>query len=140
MDAAALCALAATLNRVVAAESDYAVGAGCPDIGFGALPATGTIRSQAGAYYPETGQIELAPDLDLSDAVGQSYLLHELVHAAQFAAGADAKAACPAALEAEAYTVQARYLRAHGNPREAVMLTVLADQLGSCHMDEAAQY
>ena len=90
------------------------------------------MRSQAGAFCPDTGAIELAPDLDLSDAFGQSYLLHELVHAAQYANGAQDNARCPAVLEAEAYTVQSDFLRARGLGREAVTMRLLAGQLGTC--------
>jgi len=129
-----LCPLVADLNAVISQETGYAPPP-CPAIGFAALPAAGALRSQAGAFFPETGAIELAPDLDLTDAFGQSYLLHELVHAAQFANGAQAAARCPAMLEAEAYTVQSDFLRARGLGREAVMMRLLAGQLGTCAPD-----
>ncbi len=126
-----LCKLVADLNAVIAQNTRYTPPL-CPHIGFVALPAAGTLRSQAGAYHPETGAIELAPDLDLADAFGQSYLLHELVHAAQYANGAHLAARCPAALEAEAYALQADFLRARNLGREAVLMRLLATQLGSC--------
>ena len=126
-----LCPLVAELNTVIARETRY-IPPPCPAIGFAALPASGTLRSQAGAYYPESGSIELAPDLDLTEAFGQSYLLHELVHAAQYANDAQASARCPQTLEAEAYSVQSDFLRAHGLGREAMLMRFLADQLGSC--------
>ncbi|MGL6209707.1 MAG: DUF6647 family protein [Paracoccaceae bacterium] len=126
-----LCPLVATLNAVIEAETPYTPPP-CPKIGFSVLPEGGTMRSQGGAYFPETGAIELAPDLDLATPYGQSYLLHELAHAAQFANGADARAPCPALLEAEAYSIQADFLRAHGLPREALMVRMLADVLGQC--------
>lgn len=126
-----LCPLVAELNTVIVAETGLAPPP-CPVIGFAALPVSGAMRSQAGAYFPETGAIELAPDLDLTAPFGQSYLLHELVHAAQYASGAQLKARCPAVLEAEAYRVQAGFLRARGFGREAVMMTMLAGQLGAC--------
>jgi hypothetical protein len=129
--AAEPCALVEELNAYLSANSDYAAVA-CPKIGFSALPATGAVRSQAGAYFPDTGRIELAPDLDLNNAYGKSFLLHEMVHAAQFATGADRRASCPAALEAEAYRIQAGYLHQAGLTREAVLTGFLADQLGSC--------
>lgn len=127
-----VCTLAERLDRIVVAETGYPSARACPEVGFGALPEGAQMRSQAGAFDPATGRIELAPDLDLSDPFGQSYLLHEMVHAAQFAAGAHLHAPCPAALEAEAYTVQANFLRDQGLGREAVMLRVMADHLGSC--------
>ena len=126
-----LCPLVADLNGVVAAETGYTTPP-CPDIGFADLPSGTELRSQAGAYYPDTGRIELTPDLDLTTAYGQSYLLHELVHAAQYASGAEARAACPAALEAEAYGVQARFLIAKGDRDGALTLFVLGTQLGNC--------
>ena len=126
-----LCALVADLNAVIVQETEY-LPPPCPTIGFAVLPVAGAVRSQAGAYFPATGAIELAPDLDLAEAFGQSYLLHELVHAAQYSGGAQLIVRCPAMLEAEAYSVQAGFLRAHGLGREAVMMRLLADQLGTC--------
>lgn len=130
--AADLCPLAEALNKIVLAETGYPTPP-CPMIGFSTLPEGDTaVRSQAGAFLPESGRIELAPDLDLGSAYGQSYLLHELVHAAQYANGAQTRAPCPAALEAEAYTVQAHFLRERGLGQDALLISLLADQLGSC--------
>jgi hypothetical protein len=126
-----LCPLVAELNAYLVAHSDYAV-IECPEIGFALPAAAGGVRSQAGAYFPLTGRIELAPDLDLASAEGRSFLLHEMAHAAQFAAGTDQRVPCPAALEAEAYRLQARYLQDAGLTREALLTGFLADQLGSC--------
>ncbi|MGL4236227.1 DUF6647 family protein [Tabrizicola sp.] len=126
-----LCPLVAELNTYLTANSNYDAVA-CPEIGFSALPAEGAMRSQAGAYFPDTGDIELAADLDLEGAYGQSFLLHEMVHAAQFAAGADQRVRCPAELEAEAYRLQAGFLRDNGLSREAMLTDFLASQLGSC--------
>jgi hypothetical protein len=138
VQAADLCPLAEALNKVVASETAYALPP-CPRIGFSTLPEGGTaVHSQAGAFLPESGRIELAPDLDLTSAYGQSYLLHELVHAAQYANGAQTRAPCPAALEAEAYGVQAHFLREHGLGQEALVVSLLADQLGNC--GQAADY
>lgn len=129
--AADLCPLVAALNRQLAAGTDYQP-IPCPDIGVSVLEGQPGMRSQAGAYFPETGRIELAPDLDLTTVYGQSFLLHEMVHAAQFAEGADAEAPCPAALEAEAYRVQAQFLQEAGLGRDALLTRMLGDQLGSC--------
>lgn len=125
------CALVAELNRVLTETTEYAP-VPCPEIGFSALEDAPGMRSQAGAYFPRTGRIELAPDLDLATAYGQSFLLHEMVHAAQFAAGADRTAPCLAALEAEAYAVQAQFLQAAGLGRDAVLTRMIGGQLGSC--------
>jgi len=126
-----LCPLVARLNAVIVRDTAHTPPP-CPVIGFSRLPEGGVLRSQAGAFFPDTGAIELAPDLDLSTAFGQSYLLHELVHAAQYASGAHKVARCPQSLEAEAYGLQSDFLRAAGLGREAVMMRLLADQLGSC--------
>ena len=128
-----LCPLVADLNRVLVSSTDYSA-IPCPEIGFAALDGQSGMRSQAGAYFPETGRIELAPDLDLTAAYGQSFLLHEMVHAAQFAEGADSRAPCPAALEAEAYRVQADFLQQAGLTRDALLTRMLGDHLGSCGM------
>ncbi len=135
--AADVCALAMDMEARIAERLGYAPGAACPEIAF-ALPVAGAVqRSQAGAYDPMTGQINLAPDLDLSTVYGQSFLLHELVHAAQYRAGRDRAVPCPAALEAEAYGEQADFLMEAGLSREAVLTRALGAQLGGC---EATQY
>ena len=126
-----LCPLVTDLNRVLVSSTDYSA-IPCPEIGFAALDGQSGMRSQAGAYFPETGRIELAPDLDLTAAYGQSFLLHEMVHAAQFTEGADSQAPCAAALEAEAYRVQAEFLHQAGLTRDALLTRMLGDQLGSC--------
>jgi hypothetical protein len=127
----ALCPLVAELNHILVASTGYPP-VSCPEIGFSVLGDKSGLRSQAGAYFPDTGKIELAPDLDLTTAYGQSFLLHELVHAAQFAERADLRARCPAALEAEAYRVQAQFLQEAGLWRDALLTRMLGDQLGSC--------
>lgn len=126
-----LCTLVERLNVVVLRDTGYPPPP-CPQIGFAALARSTTERSQAAAFNPATGAVELAADLDLTAPFGQSYLLHELVHAAQYANGAQTRASCPAALEAQAYTVQADFLRAHDLGREAVLVQMLAWHLGSC--------
>lgn len=126
-----LCPLVGALNRVLVESTGYAA-IPCPEIGFAALDGQPGMRSQAGAYFPETGRIELAPDLDLSTSYGQSFLLHEMVHAAQFAEGVEAEAPCTAALEAEAYRVQAQFLQQAGLTRDALLTRMLGEQLGAC--------
>jgi hypothetical protein len=126
-----LCPLVADLNLALVTATNYAPVA-CPEIGFALLEGQPGLRSQAGAYFPDSGRIELAPDLDLTTAYGQSFLLHEMVHAAQFAERADRAARCPAALEAEAYRVQAEFLQEAGLTRDALFTRMLGDQLGTC--------
>lgn len=126
-----LCPQVAELNLALVRATDYAPVA-CPEIGFALLEDQPGLRSQAGAYFPDSGRIELAPDLDLTTAYGQSFLLHEMVHAAQFAEGADTEAPCPEALEAEAYRVQAAFLHQAGLTRDALFTRMLGEQLGTC--------
>ena len=76
------------------------------------------------AYSPARHEILLHEEADLDSVVGRSYLVHELVHAHQFAAGVHHDAPCTGTLEGEAYRVQARYLRKHG-ARDAAFTTQL---------------
>lgn len=131
-----LCDLALSLDAEVAEVTGYPHTAVCPDIRFGPLGGAAAQRSQAGAYYPETGAIELAEHLDLATAEARGFLLHGLVHAAQYRAGRQHNAACPAALEAEAYALQADYLFREGATKEAAMSRLLSGLLGACE----AQY
>jgi hypothetical protein len=126
-----LCPLVTELNQVLVDRTDYSA-IPCPAIGFTALDSQPGMRSQAGAYFPETGRIELAPDLRMETAYGQGFLSHEMVHAAQFAEGADSRVPCTAALEAEAYLVQAQFLHDAGLTRDALFTRMLGEQLGTC--------
>jgi hypothetical protein len=114
--------------RIVGVTADPPLSS-CPAIGR-ALPAGG-LRSQAGAFDPVTGRIELAADLDLATPWGQGFLLHELAHAAQ-ARGGRIGRTCEGALEAEAYALQADFLREAGAAREARIVTALGAILGQC--------
>jgi hypothetical protein len=102
----------------------------CPAIGRN-LPATGGMRSQAGAFDPVTWRIDLAPDLDLTTPEGQGYLLHELVHHGQARSGRIGRG-CVGLLEAEAYALQAHFLRERGQAKDARMIAALGALLGQC--------
>lgn len=115
--------------RIVAVTGDPPLPA-CPDIGRN-LPATGGMRSQAGAFNPETWRIDLAPDLDLATPVGQGYLLHELVHHAQARGGRTGRG-CVGLLESEAYALQAQFLREVGQTEDARIIGALGALLGQC--------
>jgi hypothetical protein len=130
---AAPCAGLGDLLAFIAAETAYPVPATCPPVErSAALASAPALRSQVGAYVPATGRILLAPELDTTSPLGRSYLLHELVHAAQFRAGAHLRVRCEAELEAEAYRVQTGWLRIQGEFREAMLLDWAADALGRC--------
>jgi hypothetical protein len=133
------CAGVRDLLSFIAAESDYALMTDCPKVERSdALDNSAALRSQVGAYVPATGQILLASDLDTDSLVGRSYLLHELVHAAQYRAGRHLLVACEAELEAEAYHLQTTWLRRQGEFREAMLLDWAAQSLGRCEGAVAA--
>ncbi|GHC43262.1 DUF6647 family protein [Neogemmobacter tilapiae] len=125
-----LCALASKLAAWMAQNSSLPALAACPPIQIGTLPEGDALRAQAGAYDPATGVITLAADLDLGSAYGQSYLLHELAHAAQHQSGLPMH--CHGRLEAQAYALQADFLTAKGLARDAAILRVMGQQLGQC--------
>jgi hypothetical protein len=127
------------LLTFIADQTGYALPEDCPTVSHSALlDAAPALRSQVGAFVPATGQILLAPDLDTGSILGRSYLLHELVHAAQFRAGTEARVRCEGELEREAYRVQTAWLRLHGEGREALLIDWVADALGRCPTDAPA--
>jgi hypothetical protein len=79
----------------------------------------------AAVYVPATREILLADDLDPGTALARSYLVHELVHAQQFASRAHEHVQCPGELEADAYGTQALYLSALGLREEALLLQIM---------------
>jgi hypothetical protein len=86
----------------------------------------------AAVYVPATREILLADDLNPGTLLTRSYLVHELVHAQQFTSGVHEHVRCPGALEADAYGVQALYLRTKGVQEEAFLLQVLGMFQGAC--------
>ncbi|WP_262272747.1 DUF6647 family protein [Microvirga yunnanensis] len=83
-------------------------------------------------YVPATHEILLADDLDPGTPLARSYLVHELVHAQQFANRAHEHASCPGVLEVDAYGTQALYLRTRGLREEAFLLQVMGMLQGAC--------
>jgi hypothetical protein len=86
----------------------------------------------AAIYVPATREILLADELDPSTPLARSYLVHELVHAQQFATHAHERASCPGVLEGAAYGTQALYLRTKGLQDEAFLLQVLGMFQSAC--------
>ena len=84
------------------------------------------------AYVAASGEILLAPDIALSTPLGRSYVVHELVHAHQFESAAHLRAPCPGWLEADAYRVQASYLRKHGFAKDAFAFELLGLLQSAC--------
>lgn len=70
------------------------------------------------ALYDKTGgRVLVAGEIDLTDPVEASVLVHELVHHAQAISGQDF--ACPAAAEKEAYDAQEAWLAETGETLES---------------------
>lgn len=101
------------------------------ELNAGANAAADDALEPAALYDPLANRIRISDDLDLESPVGRSYLLHELVHHLQFAHGQDADN-CVGRLEAEAYRVQARYLREHDFQEEANRQMILGLLLDGC--------
>lgn len=80
-----------------------------------------------GAYIP--GRLVLSSAVwDPASLEAQSYLLHELVHHAQFLSGRDYP--CHAAKEREAYTLQSAWLVEHG--LKPLVTQEWIDKMSSC--------
>jgi hypothetical protein len=86
----------------------------------------------AAVYVPATHEILLADDLDPATALARSYLVHELVHAQQFAEHAHERVSCPGRLESDAYGTQGLYLRTKGLREEATLLQALGMLQAAC--------
>jgi len=100
---------------------------------FGHMPPHRTNGADiAATFNPIGGEVIIADDLDLSAPLGLSFLVHELVHSQQFVAGRHRQVKCVGILEMEAYSVQARFLRARGHPREALLFEVLGFMQATC--------
>jgi hypothetical protein len=93
-------------------------------------------RQVAALYEPARNVISIDAALDLEGPLGRSYLVHELVHALQFAAGRQAQVRCVGLLEAEAYRVQARYLKDHDRQQDANLHTILGLMQAGCAWPE----
>jgi hypothetical protein len=86
----------------------------------------------AAVYVPATREILLADDLDPGTPLARSYLVHELVHAQQFAEHAQERVSCPGVLEADAYGTQALYLSTWGLREEAFLLQIMGMFQSAC--------
>jgi hypothetical protein len=86
----------------------------------------------AAVYVPATREILLADDLDPNTPLARSYLVHELVHAQQFARHLDERVSCPGVLEGDAYGTQALYLRTKGLREEAFLHQLLGMFQSAC--------
>lgn len=116
---ASKCDATAELVAFVSDETGYRGLRACPPV---MVTTTAVLRSMfaeasahgeepLAAFLPGSGQILLSPAIDLTTALGRSYLVHEIVHAAQAVNQRPTSTSCRGLLESEAYWVQARYLR-----------------------------
>jgi hypothetical protein len=131
----------AEAERFVAEETGTAVPDVCvrfanidrlTSLALSAAPGRAHDDAVAAVYVPGTREILLAQDLDPSAPLTRSYLVHELVHAQQFAAGKHLRVSCRGSLEGDAYNAQALYLSTRDHPEDAFLLQVLGMMQSAC--------
>jgi hypothetical protein len=86
----------------------------------------------AAVFIPATREILIAHDLDPITPLARSYLVHELVHAQQFATAKHRRISCLGSLEGDAYDTQAHYLRIAGLEQDAFLLQLLGMLQSAC--------
>ncbi len=84
----------------------------------------------AALYVRATGEILIDAKVDFQNPVDLSYFVHELVHSRQMEA--PETTACVGALEAEAYAIQAAFLRKRERPREALLFDLMGQLQAGC--------
>lgn len=82
-------------------------------------------RELEAAFEPRSKGIFLSETLDLSSPVDLSFLVHELVHAAQFEQSTSGSEQPIGYLEYEAYSLQASFLKSRGFDQEALLYKLL---------------
>ncbi len=84
----------------------------------------------AALYIRATGEILVDAKTDFQDPVDLSFFVHELVHSRQMEA--PETTACVGVLEAEAYAIQAAFLRKQARPREALLFDLMGQLQAGC--------
>lgn len=84
-------------------------------------------------YASDRNTIYLGVNADPKTAYGRAVLVHELVHFLQNKYNHHKDAPCLNALEKDAYTIQAKYMRAHNMEPEFDKFTILMRSL--CDLD-----
>ena len=84
----------------------------------------------AALYIRSTGEIFVDAEINFRDPVDLGYFVHELVHSRQMEASESA--VCVGVLEAEAYAIQAAFLRDQGLPREALLFDLMGQLQAGC--------
>ncbi|MGR3290396.1 MAG: hypothetical protein ACU0C9_04280, partial [Paracoccaceae bacterium] len=89
------------------------------------------------AFLTTSNEILISDEIDLTTLLGRSFLVHEIVHAAQFNSGDIAPESCTGLLESEAYQVQPPYLEKHDLAKEATnfLWMSLMHKSGCTHYD-----
>ena len=100
-------------------------------LGETTLPRSGFLEI-FGSGLDSSGEVLIDQKLDLSNAVDLSFLVHEYVHLHQTENGPLEDVECLGLLEAEAYALQAAFLRTRGFPREALMFDLVGQLQGGC--------
>ncbi len=126
--AATDCSSMRQLVGFVAEETDYPPLQFCPNVRMSSVPELRSKFNKASvygadalaAYLPLSDQILISDEIDLASLLGRSFLVHEIVHAAQFNSRDTAAESCVGLLESEAYRVQASYLKKHDLAEEAL--------------------
>ncbi|WP_316652667.1 DUF6647 family protein [Ovoidimarina sediminis] len=95
--------------------------------GDGGDPGNETV---AALYVRATGEILIDAKTDFRDPVDLSFFVHELVHSRQMEA--PEATACVGVLEAEAYAIQAAFLRKQARPREALLFDLMGQLQAGC--------
>lgn len=134
------CAVVEDLILFVAKENGYPPLRICPRISVTTDAVLSSMFEKASihgeeplaAFLHTRSEILLSPDVDITTPIGRSYLVHEIVHAYQFANQLSANASCLGLLELEAYRAQARYLRTHDLEKEALQFELTGMMQGSC--------
>ena len=101
----------------------------CPNVKMSSVPELRSKFTKASlhgadalaAYLPSSDEILISNEIDLASLLGPSFLVHEIVHAAQFDSRDTAAESCIGLLESEAYRVQASYLKKHDLAEEAII-------------------
>jgi len=134
------CALDTALISFVAQETGYPTLEKCPQVKVitetalkaSFINATAHGELPIAAFLPATSEILLSPNIDTKSITGRSYIVHEIVHASQFANNVSALTSCPGLLESEAYRVQASYLKKHGSADEAFTFDLIGMLQRAC--------
>ncbi|WP_299753354.1 DUF6647 family protein [uncultured Boseongicola sp.] len=129
------------LVTFVSSETGYLPLSDCPRVrsttnsalrGFLGLNASYAQEQPFAMYVPMDAEVLIGPEVEVTSILGQSYIVHELVHAHQVVSGAAQRAPCPGWLEGEAYRVQASYLKARGLTEDAFEMEIFGMLQGSC--------